>query len=209
MTKPFPAAQQEPVVYVVDDDLSMRVALDDLLASVGLKTVTFASIQEFLAHRLDDAPGCLVLDVRMPGQSGMDFHRRMRGMGITLPVIFMTGHGDIAMGVEAMKNGAIEFLVKPFRDQNLLDAVHHGIEQDRRRKQNTAALCALQARWVSLTTDEQDVARAVVHGLLNKQIAARLGVSEITVKVRRGRVMRKMQAKTLADLVRLGEKLGL
>jgi len=145
----------------------------------------------------------------MPGQSGMDFHRQMTESGIFLPVVFMTGHGDIAMSVEAMKNGALDFLVKPFRDQDLLDAVHHGIDTDRQRRQNAATHAALQARWTSLTTGEQDVARRVVQGLLNKQIAAQLGISEITVKVRRGQVMRKMQVRSLAELVRLGEKLGL
>ncbi|MFT3817013.1 MAG: response regulator [Rubrivivax sp.] len=209
MTTDPAAAQDQPVVYVVDDDRSVRAALEDLLASVGLRVFAFGSAGEFLAHAIEDAPGCLVLDVRMPGQSGMDFHRQMVGMGIALPVVFITGHGDIAMGVEAMKNGAIEFLTKPFRDQSLLDAIHAGIEKDRQRRQDAAAAFALQARWASLTAGEQDVVRLVVQGLLNKQIAARLQVSEITVKVRRGHAMRKLQAPSLAELVRIAGKLGI
>lgn len=202
-------AMGDPIVYIVDDDRSVRAALEDLLASVGLKVSTFGSTKEFLAYPLEDAPGCLVLDVRMPGQSGMDFHRQMIEMGIGLPVVFITGHGDIAMGVEAMKNGAIEFLTKPFRDQNLLDAIQKGIGKDRERRESQALASALQARWMSLTAGEQDVTRLVVLGLLNKQIAAQLNISEITVKVRRGHAMRKMQARSLAELVRITEKLGL
>lgn len=199
----------EPVVYVVDDDASVRAALEDLLASVGLRAQTFGSTQEFLAHAMAPAPGCLVLDVRMPGQSGMDFQRQMERLGVQLPVVFITGHGDIAMGVEAMKNGAIEFLTKPFKDQSLLDAVHQGIAQDRERRGQAAQAAALQARWASLTPGEQEVTRMVVQGLLNKQIAAQLNLSEITVKVRRGNAMRKMRADSLAELVRLSAKLGM
>lgn len=204
-----PIPDEQPVVYVVDDDASVRAALEDLLASVGLAVRTFGSTAEFLAHTMEQAPGCLVLDVRMPGQSGLDFHRQMRKLGIGLPVIFITGHGDIAMSVEAMKNGAIEFLTKPFRDQSLLDAIHEGIEKDRERRRNEAHVRALQANWASLTPGEQDVARLVVQGLLNKQIAAELGLSEITVKVRRGQAMRKMQVRSLAELVRIAADLGL
>lgn len=203
------ALDERSVVYVVDDDASIRAALEDLLASVGLTVRTFGSTREFLEHEMDDAPGCLVLDVRMPGQSGLDFHRQMRSLGIGLPVIFITGHGDIAMSVEAMKNGAIEFLTKPFRDQNLLDAINEGIEKDKERRKQEAYTCALQERWASLTPGEQDVTRLVVQGLLNKQIASELGLSEITVKVRRGQAMRKMQVRSLAELVRTTEKLGL
>uniref|UniRef100_UPI0033405710 response regulator transcription factor n=1 Tax=Castellaniella defragrans TaxID=75697 RepID=UPI0033405710 len=203
------SAQAEPIVYIVDDDRSVRAALEDLLASVGLRALSFDSTGDFLAHDRDDAPGCLVLDVRMPGQSGMDLHRQMIESGIRLPVIFMTGHGDIAMGVTAMKNGAIEFLTKPFRDQDLLDAIHRGIEKDRAQRGHAALKSTLQARWMSLTPGEQDVTRLVVQGLLNKQIAARLEISEITVKVRRGHAMRKMQAGSLAELVRITEKLGM
>jgi len=196
-----------PLVHIVDDDASVRAALEDLLASVGLAARTFASVAEFLAEPLPDAPGCLVLDVRMPGQSGMEFHRQMRELGITLPVIFITGHGDIAMGVAAMKQGAIEFLTKPFRDQDLLDAIWNGIELDRKRRAEDAALAQLQARWQSLTPGEQAVARLVVQGLLNKQIAAELHLSEITIKVRRSHLMRKMQVRSLAALVRVMESL--
>ena len=199
----------EPTVYIVDDDPSVRAALEDLLASVGIAVQAFSSTRDFLAYQRVDAPGCLVLDVRMPGQSGMDFHRQMQSLDIHLPVVFITGHGDIAMGVEDMKNGAIEFLTKPFRDQNLLDAIHHGIDKDRTRREQLARSNARRARWASLSAGEQEVARLVVQGLLNKQIAAELGVSEITVKVRRAQVMKKMEAASLADLVRTMEKLAL
>jgi len=195
-----------PIVHIVDDDASVRAALEDLMASVGLSARGFASVAEFLAEPLPDAPGCLVLDVRMPGQSGMEFHRQMQALGIHLPVIFITGHGDIAMGVAAMKQGAIEFLTKPFRDQELLDAIWNGIERDRKRRADAAALAELQTRWQSLTPGEQAVARLVVQGLLNKQIAAELDLSEITIKVRRGHVMRKMQVRSLAELVRVLQK---
>ncbi|MBO9768620.1 MULTISPECIES: response regulator transcription factor [Xanthomonas] len=198
-----------PVVYLIDDDASMRAALEDLFASVGLQVYAFGSTDQFLAHRLHEVPACLVLDIRMPGQSGMEFHRRMVESGVALPTIFITGHGDIAMSVEAMKNGAIEFLTKPFRDQALLDAIQDGIRRDRARRQSEAVAAALRARWESLTSGEQDVTRLVVQGLLNKQIAARLHLSEITVKVRRGQAMRKMQAGSLAELVRLAERIGL
>ncbi|HVR50754.1 MAG TPA: response regulator transcription factor [Pseudorhodoferax sp.] len=206
---PHDTTEPAPVVYVVDDDASVRAALEDLLASVGLQARSFGSTREFLAQDLAPAPGCLVLDVRMPGQSGMDFQRQMERLGVQLPVVFITGHGDIAMGVEAMKNGAIEFLTKPFKDQSLLDAVHQGIAQDRERRSQAAQAAALQARWASLTPGEQEVTRMVVQGLLNKQIAAQLNLSEITVKVRRGNAMRKMRADSLAELVRISAKLGM
>jgi len=196
-----------PIVYIVDDDASVRAALEDLMASIGLNARTYASVAEFLADSLPDAPGCLVLDVRMPGQSGMEFHRQMQALSITLPVIFITGHGDIAMGVTAMKQGAIEFLTKPFRDQELLDAIWHGIEMDRKRRKQAATLTTLRTKWAALSPGEQTVARLVVQGLLNKQIAAELNLSEITIKVRRGHVMRKMEAKSLAELVRMMERL--
>ncbi|MBB2165854.1 response regulator transcription factor [Gluconacetobacter sp. 1b LMG 1731] len=197
------------VVYVIDDDSSVRAALDDLLASVGIRVLTFDSTTAFLAHGMEDAPGCLVLDVRMPGQSGIDFHRRMAGLGIALPVVFITGHGDITMGVDAIKHGAIEFLTKPFNDQTLLDAIQNGIGKDRDRRRAVAESEMVRARWASLSAGEQEVARLVVQGLLNKQIASVLDVSEITVKVRRAQAMRKMDARTLPDLVRLTGKLDL
>ncbi|WFS04203.1 response regulator transcription factor [Rhizobium tumorigenes] len=198
-----------PVVYVVDDDVSVRTALEDLLASVGLAVLTYGSIKEFLSAPIADAPGCLVLDVRMPGQSGLEFQQRMTAMGITLPVIFITGHGDIAMSVKAMKNGAIEFLTKPFRDQDLLDAIQLGIDRHRLQRKEEIVSAKLRALWQSLSTSEQAVMELVVQGLLNKQIAGQLGVSEITVKVRRGQLMRKMNVRSVTDLVRIWDKLKL
>lgn len=202
------AAEPAPIVYVVDDDHSVRAALEDLLASMGLQVRAFDSIQAFLQHPRDDAPACLVLDVRMPGQSGLDFHRQMARHCLQLPTVFITGHGDIAMGVAAMKDGAIEFLTKPFRDQELLDAIHLGIERDRQRRRDGDVLETLRQRWASLSAGERDVVVGVVRGRLNKQIAADLGVSEITVKVRRAHVMRKMQARGLVDLVRMYDRLA-
>ncbi len=208
MRKPLtPPAELAPIVYVVDDDASVRAALEDLLASMGLQVRAFASTQAFLDHPRDDAPACLVLDVRMPGQSGLDFHRSMADLGLQLPVVFITGHGDIAMGVNAIKTGAIEFLTKPFRDQELLDAIHKGIALDRERRREGEALGELQSRWHTLSVGEREVVDGVVRGRLNKQIAADLGVSEITVKVRRAQVMRKMEARTLVDLVRMYDRL--
>lgn len=208
MRKPTAAnPDPAPIVYVVDDDPSVRAALEDLLASMGLQVRAFASTQAFLEHALEDAPACLVLDVRMPGQSGLEFHRTMGSHGLRLPVVFITGHGDIAMGVNAIKDGAIEFLTKPFRDQELLDAIHKGIEIDRQRRREDEALGALQLRWHTLNAGEREVVGGVVRGRLNKQIAADLGVSEITVKVRRAQVMRKMGARTLVDLVRMYDRL--
>ncbi len=208
MRKPLPPpAEPAPIVYVVDDDASVRAALEDLLASMGLQVRAFASTQAFLDHPRDDAPACLVLDVRMPGQSGLDFHRSMADLGLQLPVVFITGHGDIAMGVNAIKAGAIEFLTKPFRDQELLDAIHKGIALDRERRREGEALGELQSRWHTLSVGEREVVDGVVRGRLNKQIAADLGVSEITVKVRRAQVMRKMEARTLVDLVRMYDRL--
>ncbi|EED38578.1 two-component system response regulator [Stenotrophomonas sp. SKA14] len=208
MRKPTaPVADPAPIVYVIDDDPSVRAALEDLLASMGLQVRAFASTQAFLDHELDDAPACLVLDVRMPGQSGLEFHRSMGTHGLQLPVVFITGHGDIAMGVNAIKDGAIEFLTKPFRDQELLDAIHKGIEIDRQRRRDGEALDALQQRWNTLNAGEREVVDGVVRGRLNKQIAGDLAVSEITVKVRRAQVMRKMGARTLVDLVRMYDRL--
>ena len=201
------APVEQPIVWIVDDDRSVRDALEDLLASVGLHTRSFGSTKDFLSNRTDNAPGCLVLDVRMPGQSGLDFQRQMTALGIFLPVIFITGHGDIAMSVTAMKGGAIEFLTKPFRDQDLLDAIQLGIEQDRSRRREERVVADLRNAWMQLTAGERDVMALVVQGHLNKQIAFDLNVSEITVKVRRSQVMRKMGAKSLTDLVRIADRL--
>ncbi len=201
------AGRDQPVVYIVDDERAVRESLEDLLASVSLRTRSFASVQEFLNSELIDAPSCLVLDVRMPGQSGMEFLGNLAQLGLRLPTIVITGHGDIAMGVRAMEYGAIEFLTKPFRDQDLLDAINQGIGADRVRRAKDAAVSELKERWQTLSAGEQDVMKRVVRGLLNKQIAADLDVSEITVKVRRSHLMRKMGAKTLADLIRFYDQI--
>ena len=201
------APMADALVYVVDDDFSVRASLEDLLASVGLNSMTFGSTREFVEFQRPDAPGCLILDVRMPGMSGLDFQDEMLRSGILLPVIFITAHGDIPMSVRAMKAGALEFLTKPFREQDLLDAITRGLSHDRLRREAADALAELQCRLVSLTEGERKVMDLVVTGLLNKQIAAKLGVSEVTVKVRRGALMRKMQADSLATLVKLSERL--
>jgi RNA polymerase sigma factor (sigma-70 family) len=198
--EPIIEPRPQPIVYVIDDDRSVRAALEDLLASVGLQVRSHSSVAEFLESTILDVPGCLLLDVRMPGQ--------MPEYGIHLPTIFITGHGDIAMGVSAMKNGAFEFLTKPFRDQDLLDAIQQAIEKDRQRRENEARSLDLNARWETLTPGERDVFKLVVKGLLNKQIAAELNVSEITVKVRRSHLMQKLQAKTVIDLVRISDNLS-
>ncbi|CAM3359636.1 DNA-binding response regulator [Pseudomonas floridensis] len=198
---------EEPVIYVIDDDLSVRTSLEDLLASVGLRSQLFGSTQQFMDTPRQDAPGCLILDIRMPGMSGLDFQEQMARSGIFLPVIFITGHGDIPMSVRAMKAGAVEFLTKPFREQDLLDAIQQGLALDRVRRQNAAVEAELRRRYASLNQGEQQVMALVVSGLLNKQIASRLNVSEITVKVRRGSVMRKMEADSLAELVKFAERL--
>lgn len=197
----------EPIVYVVDDDASIRASLEDLLASIGLNARLFASTAEFMAAKREDAPGCLILDVRMPGMNGLDFLDSMAGAGIQLPVIFITAHGDIPMSVRAMKAGALEFLTKPFREQDLLDAIHQGLGHDRARRETMAAHNELLKRYANLTDGERQVMDLVVTGLLNKQVAARLEVSEVTVKVRRGALMRKMNADSLAELVKISERL--
>ena len=202
-------AVESPFVAIIDDDPSIRESLVSLLRSVGLTALPFASAQDFLQHRWPDAPGCLVLDVRLPGQSGLEFQRELSGTDIHLPVVFITGHGDIPMSVTAMKAGAVEFLAKPFRDQDLIDAVHTGIERDRDRRRALDALCDLRERFRSLTPREREVMRLVAAGQLNKQIAAELQLSEITVKVHRASVMRKMQARSLPDLVRIADKVTL
>ena len=198
------------VVFIIDDDPSVRASLEDLLGSVGLTTLSFASIEDFLARNETlDVPGCLLLDIRMPGTSGLEFQREMSNLNIHFPVIFITGHGDIQMTVRAMKAGAVDFLTKPFRDQDLLDAIQTALDQDRARRRRTAALTELQTRFAELNPGERDVMALVVSGNLNKQIAAQLNISEITVKVRRGSLMRKMRAKSLAELVRMAERLGI
>ena len=207
MTDAVVPARIESMVYIVDDDASVRISLEDLLASVGLTSMAFGSTLEFLKAQRPDVPGCMILDVRMPGMSGLDFQDEMLRAGIFLPVIFITAHGDIPMSVRAMKAGALEFLTKPFREQDLLDAIARGLRNDIERREAGAVLADLQAREASLTGGERDVMNLVVTGLLNKQIAARLGVSEVTVKVRRGALMRKMKADSLAELVRLTERL--
>lgn len=199
--------QEEPIVYIVDDDKSVRDSLEDLLASVGLRTMLFASSQEFVRSERPDAPACLVLDVRMPGLSGLDFQDEMAKLGMHMPVVFITAHGDIPMSVRAMKAGAVEFLTKPFRDQDLLDAIQQSIKRDRVQRRENDIKEELYRRYASLTDGERDVMDLVVKGLLNKQIAGMLNVSEITVKVRRGQVMRKIGADSLADLVRFAERI--
>jgi FixJ family two-component response regulator len=202
-------ATERPVVFVVDDDLAMREALHDLLASVGMDARVFASTQEFMQAKRPDAPGCLVLDVRLPGASGLSFQQELPRAGIDLPVIFITGHGDIPMTVRAMKAGAVEFLSKPFRDQELLDAIDAAVERHRVQRRETALVAELRQRFAGLTQREREVMALVSAGRVNKQIAAELRISEATVKVHRGQIMRKMQAKSLAQLVRIADMLGL
>src|SRR5262245_9536348 len=204
-----PSPEAEPLVFVVDDDAGMRHALTNLLRSVGLKVGVFSSASEFLAGEMPNVPSCLVLDVRLPGLSGLDFQTELTKANINLPIIFITGHGDIPMSVRAMKAGAVEFLPKPFRDQDLLDAVRVGLDRDRARRASEMANSQLVANFQSLTAREQQVIALVTSGLMNKQIAAEIGVHEITVKVHRGNVMRKMGAKSLADLVRMADALGI
>jgi len=193
----------QAMVYLVDDDASVRAALEDLLASVSLTVHSFPSIAAFLAHGVQhDTPACLVLDVRMPGQSGLDFAQSLHTHGLTLPVVFITGHGDVRMAVQAIKQGAVEFLTKPFRDQELLDAIYQAIEQDRQGRAQREMQTTAQARWQALSSGERAVLQGVVQGLLNKQIAHQLNLSEITIKVRRSQAMRKLQLRSVPELVR-------
>jgi FixJ family two-component response regulator len=202
-------AAERPIVFVVDDDPSMREAVQDLIASVGLEAHGFASPREFLEAARPDAPACLVLDVRLPGASGLNFQQELARSGVFIPVIFITGHGDIPMSVRAIKAGAVEFLTKPFRDQELLDAINAGIERNRAQRREAAVLDDLRHRFATLTPREREIMALVILGRLNKQIAGELGVSEVTVKVHRGQIMRKMRAKSLPELVRMGDVLRL
>jgi len=197
------------MVFVVDDDASVRDALSNLFRSVGLRVKVFTSAHEFLQYKLPDAPSCLILDIRLPRVSGLDFQAELAKAGIHIPIIFMTGHGDIPMTVRAMKAGAVDFLTKPFRDQDMLDAVTTAIERDRGRRDEAKVLSDLRAAFANLTPRERQVMALVTAGLMNKQIAAEIGVAEITVKIHRGHIMRKMAAKSLPDLVRMAQMLGI
>jgi FixJ family two-component response regulator len=200
--------EADAIVFVVDDDAAMRRSLENLMRSVGLRTEAFASAQEFLRRRRPEGPACLVLDVRLPGPSGLDLQKRMTETGLEIPIVFITGHGDVPMSVRAMKAGAVEFLTKPFRDQDLLDAIHLALERDGVAREQRAEIAQLRRRLESLTRREREVMGFVVTGLLNKQIAGEVGASETTVKIHRHQVMEKMGAGSLADLVRMADRLG-
>ena len=203
------ASAAERIVFVVDDDVAMRETLSSLFRSVGLRVELFGSAREFTQIKMPDAASCLVLDIRLPGVSGLDFQAELAEADIRIPIIFMTGHGDIPMSVQAMKAGAIDFLTKPFRDQDMLDAVVRALERDQKRRDSEKAVAELRVRFDSLTSREREVIALVVDGLMNKQIAAKLGVTEITVKVHRVNMMRKMKARSVIDLVGMADLLGI
>jgi len=202
-------SQDDPIVYVIDDDAAIREALSGLLRSVGLRMEGFALPRDFLAFRRPNAPCCMVLDVRLPGSSGLEFQRELSATNANIPIIFITGHGDIPMSVRAMKAGAVEFLTKPFRDQELIDAIQHAIGRDRARRAAERELTELRARWDTLTAREKQVMAILVTGQLNKQIGAAIGTTESTVKAHRTQIMRKMQASSLAELVRTADKIDM
>jgi FixJ family two-component response regulator len=204
-----PASAKEPIVFVIDDDASMRRALTNLFQSVSLAVEVFGSAPEMLQSKLPDVASCLVLDIRLPGLSGLDFQAELAKANIHIPIIFMTGHGDIPMTVRAMKGGAVDFLTKPFRDQDMLDAVVAAIERDRKRREVEKIVANLQALFETLTPREREILAMVASGLMNKQIAAEIGLAEITVKIHRGHIMKKMGARSLADLIRMAETLGI
>ncbi len=206
---PKQAPGRESVVFVIDDDPGVRASLQSLLRSIGLKVETFNSAAEFVVNKIPSVPSCLVLDVRLPGVGGLDFQAELAKQNIRIPIIFITGHGDIPMTVRAMKAGAVEFLPKPFREQDMLDAVRAGLARDRARLEDEKAISQLQTNYQSLTAREQQVMALVTSGLMNKQIAGEIGVSEVTVKVHRGNAMRKMGARSLAELVRMADALGI